>query len=565
MDLTEGRNLLNRKYWKIWMGMVPALALAAMACAGYRAEAQVSNSAKPPAIERRANRMDLVVDGKPWLVLGGELRNSSSSTLEFLQPIWPHLKSLNLNTVFTPVSWRQLEPSQGRFDFTLVDGQIQKAREHNLRLILLWFGAWKNGVSGYAPGWVLTDTRKYPRMSDTALSPFSEATWAAEARAFRELMAHLRKIDGDRHTVLMIQVENEIGVPKPARDASPAAEKAFNGLVPTSLPEYLAKHETELKPYPRELWTRSGRRKAGTWREVFGAGPETDDVFMAWSYASYVGRLAAAGKREYPLPMYVNACQLRGDTYQHGADPSGGPTDNVMDIWMASAPAIDIYAVDNYRDFKAQSARYRHRGNPLFMPETSAWWSGDSPHTAPAKAFYSFGEQHALAFSPFGIDNQVYQDHMLGLAYRKLSELAPLILEQRGTKRLHGFYRDKPEEKGETFEFDGYRATVTYRPVPAKPDLYGSFGIIVQSGADEFFVSGRGFVVRFDPVEGKAVNLGVEEGGFAEGRWRVRRHLSGDEVGGQGAETTLTPAPYSSQPVIGEEDLPILRLRIGKI
>ncbi len=522
--------------------------------------------AEPPRLVRSARNVDLIVNGKPWLILGGELRNSSPSTLEFMRPVWPHLESLNVNTVFAPVSWKLLEPRRDEFDFALLDGLITGARDRNLRLILLWMGAWKNGVSGYAPNWVLTDPRTYPRMSPTVLSPFGEATLREETRAFRALLAHLRAFDGERNTVLMVQVENEVGVPTPSRDTSPSAEAAFQGHVPTALIEQLSTHEADLKPYVRNLWIAGGRRRTGSWQQVFGDCPETDDLFMAWHYAAYIGRLAAAGKAEYPLPMYVNACLLKGDTYQRGADPSGGPTNGVLDIWMAAAPAIDLYGVDNYRRFKQHCQSYRHRGNPLFMPEACSWW-GDDPYSGPAKAFYSFGEHHALAFSPFGIDNRMYAGHLLSLAYEKLASLAPLLVQHRGRPSLRGFYRDG-DEKGETFDFEGVRASVTYRTVPRENDRYGSFGLIIQSGSDEFFVAGRGFTVRFSDARGdrqSLINLGVEEGHFEEGRWHVRRHLNGDEVGGQGAETVLTPAPFSKQPVIGEEEITILRLRIAHL
>lgn len=527
-------------------------------------------AAEMPRLVRGENRVDLIVDGQPWLVLGGELRNSSSSTLEFMEPIWPHLASLHLNTVFTPVSWRQLEPEEGRFDFALVDGLVRRARQSRLRLILLWMGTWKNGVSGYAPGWVMTQPQRFPRLSETALSPFGEETAAADARAFRRLLTHLREIDREHGTVLMIQIENEIGT---AADRSPLAQAALAAPVPAALIAHLVAHMTELKPYLRERWIAQGRKTTGTWADVFGQGPDTEDIFMAWYYAAYVGRVAAAGKAAYPLPMYVNACQLRGEQFAAKLDPVGGPTAPVLDVWMAAAPAIDIFAVDNYRDFKAQCAAYRHRGNPLFMPECCIWWK-DDPYSGPAKALYAIGEHDALAFSPFGIDNDMYRGHLLGDVYRELAGLTPMILPLRGTGRMHGFYREE-EAKSETFAFQGYRAVVTYRDVPPRgaeaapaKDRYGSFGLILQSGDDEFMVLARGADIRFESTDSarqRLVNLGVEEVEFVEGRWKMRRLLSGDEVGGQGAACVLTPPPFSRQAVVGEKPITVLRLRMARL
>jgi hypothetical protein len=524
-------------------------------------------AAEPPRLVRSADRVDLIVDGRPWLILGGELRNSSSSTAEFMQPIWPHLRDLHLNTALVPVSWKQLEPQEGTFDFALVDSLLDGARRHHLRLVLLWMGTWKNGVSGYAPGWVMTDPARFPRLSAGALSPFGDATCTADARAFRALLTHLRAVDGDRQTVIMVQVQNEIGT---GPDRSPLAAAAFTGPVPSALTAHLAAHEAVLQPYVRAPWVAQGRRREGTWTEVFGPGPATDDLFHAWHYARYVDQVAAAGKAAYPLPMFVNACQLRGAVFDPKKDPIGGPVAQVMDVWMAGAPAIGVFAVDAYRDFKAHCAAFRHRGNPLFIPEAGGWWSGDDPATVPAKVLYSFGEHHALAFAPFGIDNEIYRDHLLGPVYRKLAGLVPVLAPLRGTPRLHGFYRTD-DAKTETLAFDGYRLTVTYRDVPTPgptPDPHGSFGLVAQTGDDEFLVLARGAILRFvstDPARPAAVNLGVEEGECIAGRWHVRRVLNGDEVGGQGSECTLTPPPYSRHRAIGEEPIAILRLRIQRI
>ena len=501
---------------------------------------------------------------EPSLILGGEVRNSSASTREFMAPIWPRLVALNLNTVFLPIAWREVEPEEGRYDFALLDRLIDDARGHGLRIGLLWFGAWKNGVSGYAPAWVMANPARFTRMSATALSPFGPATLGAETRTFRQLFAHLREFDGARRTVIAVQVENEIGVGNPTRDRSPAAEKAFASAVPPRLLDEFARHVSSLKPYVRELW---GGRRAGTWREVFGDRPETDDIFMAWSYGAYVQALAAAAKQEYPLRLFVNACQLRDDRYRAGADPSGGPVANVLDVWMAAAPAIDVFAVDAYRAFKEDAAAFRHRGNPLFIPESSSWYN-DDPYASPAKAYYAVAEHDAHAFSVFGIDNEMYRDHLLGVAYRKLAELAPLIVAARGTGRMHGFYHGDSQQAGESFAFDGYRAQVTYRKTPIEGDRYGSFGLIIQSGADEFVVSARGATIRFESADRTrpvVANLGVEEGDYVDGEWKVRRRLSGDEVGGQGAEPVLTPPPFSRQAVIGEEPLTINRIRLVRL
>jgi hypothetical protein len=105
-----------------------------------------------------------------------------------------------------------------------VNGVLQEARRNNLKLVLLWFGSWKNGLSSYAPYWVKKDYKRYPRIrlqggkSIELLSTFGEASRDADARAYRALMRHIRETDGQQHTVLAMQVENEVGVLRDSRD-----------------------------------------------------------------------------------------------------------------------------------------------------------------------------------------------------------------------------------------------------------------------------------------------------------------------------------------------------------
>jgi beta-galactosidase GanA len=169
-------------------------------------------------LREQGNATQLIVDGKPFLVLGGELGNSSTSSLDYMKPFWPKLVKLNLNTILAPVYWDLIEPEEGKFDFTLVDGLIQDARHYNLRLVLLWFASWKNSMSCYAPVWVKTSQERFPRAQDKngkgmeILSAFSSKNRDADARAFAALMRHIREVDKKKHTVIMVQVENEVGM-----------------------------------------------------------------------------------------------------------------------------------------------------------------------------------------------------------------------------------------------------------------------------------------------------------------------------------------------------------------
>jgi beta-galactosidase GanA len=319
-----------------WLG---ALAVGGQSAAGSAA----------PHLERRGQTTQLIVEGRPFLVLGGEVLNNSSMSLDHMAPLWPRLEALHLNTVLTPVSWAMFEPEQGRFDYTLIDGLIRDARAHDLRLVLLWFGSWKNTTSSYAPVWVKRDLDRFPRvrlrngLGTERLSPFSQTCREADARAFAALMRRVKEIDGEAHTVIMVQVENEVGMVPDARDHAPVANQAYEGPVPQELMDYLLEHRDELHPGLRQRWLAAGSRSSGNWQIVFGPGPETEDLFMAWHFGRYIGKVAEAGKAQYDLPMFTNAALIRG-SYAAGQYNSGGPLAHSMDVWKAAAPQLDFLA-----------------------------------------------------------------------------------------------------------------------------------------------------------------------------------------------------------------------------
>jgi beta-galactosidase GanA len=483
-----------------------------------------------PYLRKQGAATQLMLDGKPFLMLAGEIHNSSSSNLEYMKPIWPRLAMIGLNTVLTPLSWELIEPAEGKYDFALVDGLLEQARQNKLRVVFLWLASWKNGMSSYPPLWVKQDTRRFPRVVENGneveiLSTLGTGTRDADAKAFAALMHHIREADGRAHTVLMMQVENEVGVLGDTRDHSAAANKAFESAVPKELTAYLQEHHAALFPELRELWEENGAKRSGTWAEVFGDSPRADEIFMAWNYSRYVNYVAAAGKAEYPLPMYVNTWLAYQDATP-GDYPSGGPQPRVIDIWKAAGGAIDIYSPDIYQaNFEEWCKVYNRAENPLFIPEATGGAAGEQ------NVFYAIGQHDAMGFSPFAIDSSKDAKSDLGTSYDVLTQLAPLILEHQGRHEIAGFLLDR-RKQSTSFVMNGYLVTVSL------DDSFGQraekgYGLMIASGANEFMGAGSGFRVAFkprSPSEQAHAGIGdVEEGTFQDGRWVAGRRLNGDE------------------------------------
>lgn len=488
-----------------------------------------------PHLEKRGAATQLIVDGQPYLMLAGELHNSSSASLAYLEKVWPKLQKLNLNTVLAPVSWEQLEPEEGRFDFALADGLVKQARQHDMRLVLLWFGSWKNGVSSYAPEWVKRDTARFPRAKGSSnrntkdiLSALSDENRRADARAFAALMRRLREIDHARHTVLMVQVENEVGIKPEPRDLSEAADAAFQGAVPQELLAYFAAHREALHPELLKRWEAGGFKTGGAWSDVFGGPAGAAEVFSVWSYARYINEVVKAGKREYPLPMYVNAW-LPAPGAPAGNYPSGGPVAHMLEVWRAGAPAVDLFAPDIYlAEFKEVCDAYVRNGNPLMIPETRR------DEDACARAYWTFGARGGLCFSPFGIES-LPDDHPLRDAYALLAQLSPLIGAAQAAGLITAAYqqdpsKDKPEE---VLVLGDWNVLVKYVK-DGLPRNGRSGALVLQSGPETFIVAGQGVEVGFGartPGPRQTQILSVEMGRVEKGRFVCELRLNGDETG----------------------------------
>jgi beta-galactosidase GanA len=529
--------------------MLPRVVLAVLVWAvlgAMQAALARDESPVPPHLETRGKATQLIVDGKPFLMRAGELHNSSSSSLEYMKAVWPRLAALHLNTVLVPVAWESIQPTEDTFDFQLVDGLLKGARDSNLRLVILWFGAWKNTYSSYAPAWVKRDTSRFARVQTRSgenterLSPFSTAVRDADTDAFAKLMRHLREVDGQRHTVLMVQVENEVGVIPESRDHAAVAEEAFSSAVPASLTAFLEKHRATLDPQLRATWEAAGGKSADSWQSVFGSTALTDDLFMAWHFASYVEHVAAAGKAQYPLPMYANAALIRPN-YAPGQYNSGGPLPQSIDLWHAAAPSLDLLAPDLYfNDFALWAGRYARPDNPLFIPETQGGVAGA------ANALYAFGHFAAIGFSPFGIDDEGNapldlagithpgerpDEAAMGQVYATLARLSQAVLRQQQEGTLFATVLEGQAQRSARVRVGDYLATIV-RAADAVADA--RVGVMfLQTSADEFWVVGSGSAqISFAsdaPGPGVVSIESIDEEFFDNRGWVPRRRLNGDE------------------------------------
>lgn len=513
-----------------------------------------------PHLQKHGTATQLIVDGAPFLIYGGELGNSSASSADYMRPLWPRFEALNLNTILAPVYWELLEPEEGRFDFAHVDSLLHQARRHDMRLVLLWFGSWKNSMSSYAPAWVKRDQERFPRAEGSdgrgieILTPFSEANRDADAHAFVALMEHLRAADGAHHTVVMVQVENEIGMIPEARDHSTLADAAFAQPVPQELIAYLEAHKAELQPGLSEPWAEQDYVTEGTWEDVFGEGIHTEELFMAWHFARYVEYLAAAGKAAYPLPMFVNAALIRPG-YAPGQYPSAGPLPHLLDVWRAGAPSIDFLAPDIYfPNFVEWTDKYAQAGNPLFIPEAGR---AGIPESA-ANAFYAFGEHDAIGFSPFSIESIADPAaDVLGETYEVLAQLEPLLVRHQGQGTMRGVrpavaFDGTIENTAQEVTLGDYVFHVSFVDPwtpPEAQDLAAHGGLLIALAQDEFIVAGTGMTLTFAPKDATEARAGIEsiyEGSFEGGTWQPVRLLNGDQSH-QGRHLRLPPGTIGIQ------------------
>jgi len=482
-----------------------------------------------PEIKKENGKYTFYVDGKPFLILGAQLWNSSAWS-DVLPGIWPQLKEMNCNTIEAPIYWQDIEPEQGVFNFKELDALVYGARQNGLRLILLWFGSYKNGSLEYTPDWVRENPDKFPRMRNFSnqpvyvLSAISRANLEADKNAFVKVMQHVREIDKEHKTVIMVQPENEPGSLQTDRDYSHEANKLFFGEVPGEL-------------------TNGLNKKPGTWQEVFEK--EAPEAFNAYYIAKYIDEIAKAGKKEYALPMYINVWIKENYFQRPGEYPSGGPTSNMIDVWKIAAPELFTIAVDiyhqNFLDFIDLCKKYKRPDNPLFIPEM-----GNGINFARYQ-FYALGDYDAMGIAPYGsdpfhIDPGVKRDKekldnvFSGIAgnYGLFNKVSDKILELQGTGNL----KAAVEEHGLTeklLAFENYDVLFQfgYPRFKKSGDITGRI-LIGKLAEDEFLILGFDAKFIFRPKYGSDYSgvefVRAEEGFYENGKWQWTRLWNGDAL-----------------------------------
>lgn len=479
----------------------------------------------------------LYVKGEPFLALSGEIHNSSASDPNYMEEhVWKNLEGLNMNSVIVPLYWELIEAEEGVYRFELLDSLVQQARERNMHLIFLWFGLWKNSESMYVPGWMKQDTETYFRVEKVngekinTISPLCEAAVEKDAKAFAAIMAHIRQIDEEESTVIVMQVENEIGLLGTERDYSQIAEKAFAEEIPAEMAEEYG--------------------VSGNWKTAFGT--DAEEYFMAYHFAKAVEKITAAGQKEYPIPCYTNAW-LKQYPWYVGSYPSGGPVKDVHRIWKRMAPSLFTLAPDIYVPYVANVLdEYSYKGNPLFVPEVR------KDAVTASYCMYAFGKHNAICYSPFGIEelnlspDEIDKPPMevmvalnidpsafeisgskdyLSRTYKLIEQMKPLYLKYRGTEHLQSYCRKSDTDFGTYFQFEQYDISVAYAPrMTAKP--LGA-GMIYEFAPNKFLLVGMMSTFTFRPKAGENVKvqyLRLEDGEIVNGEWKTERVRNGDEL-----------------------------------
>lgn len=536
----------------------------------------LSLTAQKNYLKKEKGTTTFMVDNKPFLILGGELHNSTASDAAALPQVFKELKAMNLNTVLTYAYWEFIEPQEGKFNFDLVDAAIKAAEVEDIKLIMVWFGSWKSTASAYVPEWVKTNPKRFPRytLEDGStlemLSAFSEENRKADLKAYVALMNHIKAVD-NHNTVIMMQVENEPGCFDNYRDYSKAATKAWQSPMPEQMVSYLKKNKGNLYPELEKNWKANGYKTKGSWEDILGKGKNegpfkqyTQELFMGYHYSTYINSIAAAGKKIIDLPAFCNGWLYN----ERGFYPHGTVNPHVLDAYRAGGSALDFYSPNVYTiDYDSLFSKYTLAGNTLFVPESIL---------VPAGALYSIGAYNSIGFAPFGIDGSKFklpenEQHvaLFSQINKTLNNIPELITSNYNSKGMKAVYINQTK-KEDKINIGGYTITATTsnaggfsidfgksleqigknkmsmggdshgkeEPAPAfspfgpLPTGLGS-AIIIENKKNEFYIIGYGVKLHFEVAKGiKYKHLGfisIDEGQFKNETFIPTKRWNGDE------------------------------------
>ena len=503
-----------------------------------------------PRIDKINSGFSFLVSGRPYIMLAAEVHNSACTSRKYMQQVWRKVRELNCNTVLAPVYWEFIEPQENHFDFNLVEQLISDARSQNMKLVLLWFGSWKNGLSTYAPNWVKTDLKRFPRTEDEhgvktrILSMFQSHLLSAELNSFTNFIKYVKEFDADEQTVIAVQVENEVGVLGSARDFSSGADKEFNENVPDELLRSIKNAGSNgLSSVIIDYEDTSDQ----SWRNVFKK--YADEAFMCWHYALHINKLEESGKECYALPMFTNAWQKEFDDERPGFYPSGGPLPEMLDVWKCAAPDLDVLCPDIYTfQFEKTAGLYTRSDNPLFIPETrrDKW--------AAANLYTAVGTYHTLCYAPFGAESigedksfitQIIHTNpndknvsgeavkeFLSKSYKLLGNMMPIITKFYGTDKMIGFTQNCGHMTKHV-RLGKYQISVEfYHQIHDDNEFIPGAGIVIQNSENELIFIGYGYRAYPETVNiSKQLDfLSLEKGTYDEtGNWITYMRLNGDE------------------------------------
>ena len=500
-----------------------------------------------PRIEKINDGFCFMVDNRPYIMLAGEVHNSACTSPQYMKAVWEKARLINCNTILAPIYWEFLEPQEGLFDFTIVQNLILEARSNHQRLVLLWFGSWKNGHSTYVPKWIKTDLDRFPRVENEygvkskTLSMFASDIYSVEEKFFKKLMSFIKDFDHEQHTVIAIQVENEVGVLGTRRDYSSGAVKAYDQGIPNDLVTYILSKNEDANS------RNSFQCNEYAWTDVFGE--KADEMFMCWNYASYIDRLAKNGKAIYNIPMFTNAWLKENENEAPGFYPCGGPVQDMIDVWKDAAKYLDAVCPDIYTfKFEQTAAKYSRRDNPLLIPETrrDKW--------APANLYSAIGTYNTLCYSPFGLEsigeNKSYitqiihtdssdknvssklVEEFLSESYRILANMQPVITKYYGTEQMIGFVQNDGN-MCKHIRFGKYQIKIEYYHQIDDDNVFiPAAGMIIQENENDLIFLGYGYRAYLETTnKGKQLDfLSLEKGEYDHSsNWVKYMDLNGDE------------------------------------